>query len=179
MAGEPNNAALWEAADVYIAPVGSTEPVDVTAAWDAAWDAVGLLDGEAGLAESREEDSTDYFAWGGTLVKRARGKHKRTLKFVALEDNDTVFSLVNPGSTRSESGGLTTSTVKVPKRDEFALGLEVRDGDKVKRRMAKRAEVQEVGEIKEAEGDMTVYEITVVIYPESDGTLYTELSGTA
>ena len=175
MAGDATNAALWTGADVYIAPVGSTEPVDGITALDAAYEAVGLLDGESGFAESREEESSDFYAWGGVLVKRTKSKHKRTVKFTALEDNDVVFALVNPGSTRAVVTGLTTSAVKVPESAEFAIVFEVEDGVNVKRRSCLGAEVQEIGEVVESESGLTVYEITVVLYPESDGTLYTDL----
>lgn len=179
MAGDATNAALWQNADVYIAAVGATAPTDVTTSWPGAWDAVGLLDGEAGFAEARAEESNEIYAWGGLLVKKTKSKHKRTIKFTALEDNDTVFALVNPGSTRATASGLTTSDVKVPTLTEFAIGFETRDGDKIKRRIVKRATVEEVGEVVESESGLTVYEITVTIYPETNGTLYTELAGAA
>lgn len=177
MAGSAANAALWTNADVYIAPVGSTEPTDVTTAWAVAWEAVGLLDGEEGFTETREEESNDFYAWGGLLVKRTKSKHKRTIKFVALEDNDVVFDLINPGSTRTTTLGVTTSTVKVPSGAEFAIAFETYDGDTKIRRICKRAEVQEVGEVKSSESGLTVYEVTVLLYPESNGTLYKDIKG--
>lgn len=179
MAGDTANAASWANADVYTASKGTAGPTDVSTAWAVAWTAVGLLDGEEGFTQGREDEVTEHFAWGGLLVKKTKTKHQRTIKFVALEDNEAVFTIVNPGSTRSQSAttGDVTSTVKVPVPYEFAIGFELRDGDKVKRRTVKRAEVQEIGEVKEAESELTVYEITVVIYPEPDGTLFTEISG--
>lgn len=182
MAGDATNAALWQNADVYIdLDQTATAPTDVSTAWGAGWEAVGLLDGEEGFVEAREEESSDFYAWGGILTKRTKSKHKRTVTFAALEDNATVFALVNPGSTRGtpDVDGVTTSTIKVPTNVDFGIGFEVRDGDKVKRRVVQRATVQEIGEIKESETEPTVYTITVVLYPEADGTLYTELSGTA
>lgn len=179
MAGDPTNAALWQNADVYIAPVGTTEPSDVVTAWDAAWEPVGLLDGSEGFVESRDADTSEHYAWGGILVKKTKSKHQRNIKFVALEDNDVVFELVNPGSERSDDGsGLTTSTVKVPRNNDFAIGFEVRDGDKVMRRSVKRATVEEVGDVTFSEEDLTIYEVTVALYPEGDGTIYTDLTGT-
>lgn len=179
MAGTSANASLWTDADVYIAPLGTTGPIDVTTAYAVAWKAVGLLDGEEGLTMSRDEDTAEHYAWGGILVKKTRSKHKRTIKFVAMEDNATVFSIVNPGSTQAVSGtgaaAIKTSGVKVPKYTDFAISFELRDGTKTKRRTVKRATIEEIGEISENETDMAVYEITVVIYPESDGTLFTEI----
>lgn len=149
----------------------------MSSAWAAGWTAVGLLDGDAGFAEAREDESNEIYAWGGLLVKKTKSKHKRTIKFVALEDNAAVFGLLNPAGTRTTASGVTTSTVKVPTLTEFAIGFETRDGSKVKRRAIKRAVVEEIGEVLESEAGLTVYEITVAIYPESDGTLYTEVSG--
>lgn len=177
MAGDPTKAALWEGADIYINDtVGAAGPTDLTTPWAVGWDVAGLLDGEEGLAWSRDEDTAEFYAWGGILVKRTRSKHKRQVKFVALEDNDIVFQLVNPGSTRTKAAGLVTAKVKVPVGREFAFGMELRDGDRTIRRSVKRAEVAEVDEVKESETELTVYTITVILYPEADGTLYTELS---
>jgi hypothetical protein len=173
MAGDANNTSLWQGADVYIAPSGSSGPADVTTSWGLDWQAVGLLDGAEGFSEGRENETSEKYAWGGILYRRTSSKHKRTFKFVALEDNATVFALVNPGSTRSTASGIRTAAIKVPTVGErFAIGFETRDGERVKRRFAKFAEVQEVGEIKENEDDPTVFEITVVLFPESNGTLY-------
>ncbi|PPG39468.1 hypothetical protein [Pseudoclavibacter sp. RFBA6] len=176
MAGNPKATQLWQGADVYIAPLGTAGPSDLTASWAAAWKAVGLLDGEEGMTEAREAETGEHYAWGGVLYRRTSSKHKRTFKFIALEDNAVTFGLVNPGSTRTSTAGVRTSKVKNPLAGvQFAIGHNLVDGTKVKRRIAKTAEVVEVGEIKESETEPTVYEITVVVFPESDGTLYTTI----
>ncbi|QWY81834.1 major tail protein [Microbacterium phage Honk] len=173
MAGNAKNTSQWAGADVFIAPEGTDGPTDLVAAWGSGWDAAGLLDGEEGFTEGRDSESSESYAWGGLLYKSTRSKHKRTFRFVALEDNAVVFGLVNPGSERTAAGGVRTSTVKTPKAGvRFAVGFELREGDKVKRRYAKSAEVVEVAEIKESESEPTVYDITVVVFPESDETLY-------
>jgi hypothetical protein len=173
MAGNADNTVLFGGADVYIAPENTAGPDDTVTAWAAAWKAVGLLDGDDGITESRDGDSSEHYAWGGQLYRTTKSKHKRTFKFIALEDNDTTFALVNPGSTRVSATGVRTSTIKVPTTERFGIGFELRDGDRIKRRIIKHAEVQDIAEIKESESDPTVFEITVVVYPEADGTLYT------
>jgi hypothetical protein len=178
MAGDAKNTNLWQGADIYIAPAGTAGPVDVATAWAAAWLLGGLLDGEDGFVEGREDTTEEHYAWGGLLYKRAFSKHKRTFKFTALEDNDVIWKLVNPGSTArvttgSGAAAIRTGTIKVPQGgSQFAVGFEVRDGAHIKRRFAKTAEVVSVEEVKESETEPTVYEITVVVFPESDGTLY-------
>ena len=181
MSGNPDNAAIWTGADVFIDLTSAAlGPTDVATAWASDWKAVGLLDGDEGFTEARSEESSEHYAWGGILVKRTRSKHKRTITFAALEDNPTVFAIVNPGSTRTTDSqtGLTTSSIKVPAPIPFSIGFEVRDGDTVKRRWTRKAEVESIDDVKESEGDPTVYKITVVLYPESDTTLYHEVEGT-
>lgn len=177
MAGSAENTALWDGADVYIAAVGTAGPADLTSAWATEWRPVGLLNGEEGFTESREDETSEHYAWGGILYRRTRSKHKRTIRFVALEDNDVVFSLVNPGSARAvdPETGIKRSTVRVPTAAQFAVGFETRDGDTIRRRVVARAEVQEVGEIKDSESEPTIYEITVLIFPTSDGVLYEDI----
>lgn len=175
MSGNAANTHIWDGADVYISTVGTTGPADLTTVWGAGWQVAGLLDGDEGFTEARSEDTSEHYAWGGILYKRTRSHHKRTIKFVALEDNAVTFDLREPGSTRTTVSGVMTSVVKVPTSAEFSIGFESRDGDHIRRRVAARASVESVGEIKTGESDPTVYEFTVVIYPETDGTLYTDI----
>jgi hypothetical protein len=172
MSGNAENTSLWSGADVYVAPSGTTGPATLSGAWPAGWDAVGLLDGAEGFTETRDEDTSEKYAWGSILYRTTRSKHKRSFKFVALEDNAVTFGLVNPGSERTSAAGVRTSKIKAPTAKRFAIGFETRDGDRVKRRFGE-ATVTEVGDIKEGEEDPTVFEITVVMFPDSDGVIYT------
>lgn len=176
MTGDARNTSIWQGADVYIAPVGTPMPTDLTTAWGPDWTPVGLLDGAEGITETRDGDTSEKYAWGGILYRRTKSKHKRSFKFVALEDNDATFSLVNPGSTRTIAAGVRSDVIKVPETFQFAVGFELRDGDKTKRRAAKTAEVSDLDDVKEGEEDAAVYTITAVIFPESDGTLYRTIS---
>lgn len=175
MAGDTDNPRLWEGADFYAAPVGTTAPTDVDTALAVAWLAAGLLS-EDGASETRDQDSTDHYAWGGKLVRTTRSKHKRQLKVTCLEDNLIVFGLVNPGSTAATTTGVTTRTVKVPKQDPRAFLLELRDGDITKRRVIPKGEVVEVGEVAFSDSDLTAYELTITIYPAADDTLYLDIT---
>ncbi|WNT44332.1 major tail protein [Microbacterium phage Mabodamaca] len=176
MAGNAANSNQWAGADVFIAAPGTDGPENLIAPWADAWKPVGLLDGEEGFTEAREDETSERFAWGGVLVRRSKSKHKRTIRFVALEDNGVTFGLVNPGSERTTLNGTRRSVVKVPTvGDKFAIGFETRDGKRVKRRVVETAEVQEVAEIKESETEPTIYDITVVIFPDADGVLYTDI----
>src|SRR5690606_5517032 len=177
MAGNPENASVWKEADVWLSfDRSATEPTNTTDTWDTlGWELAGLLSGDDGFVEAREEDVEDHFAWGGILVRVTRANHKRTIAFTALEDNPVTFQLLNPGSTRTTAGGLITSEVYVPQSTPFAIGFETREGAKIKRRSCRRAEGQEVGEVTEAETALTPYAFTVAIYPDGDGLIWTDI----
>lgn len=176
MSGNTKETELWTGADVFIAPLGTAGPTDLTTAWAAAWKPVGLMDGSDGLTESRDQTTSEAYAWGGILFRRTVSKQKRSIAFSALEDNATVFSLANPGSTESVAAGVRTRQHIVPVAGtQFALGVELRDGDRVKRWIVPTCEVDKVDDIKDSETDPTVFKFTVTIFPDSTGLLYTTL----
>lgn len=176
MSGNTANASQWANADVYIAPANTAGPTDTSTVWAVAWLSAGLLDGDEGLSMSRDDDSNSAYAWGGILVKQTKSKHKRQVTFSMLEDNVVTFAFLNPGSTRATVSGTTTSAYKIPIYGNVALGFELRDGTKITRRFCKSAVIDKVDDVKDAESDLTVYKVTVTLYPESDGTIYREVS---
>lgn len=175
MAGSVANPRIWINADVYVAPLATAPPADVTTAWAVAWLPLGLLS-EDGATEKRDQDSNDFYAWGGILVRTVRSKFKRSIHITALEDNKTVWALVNPGSTSSTVTTLTTRVVKVPGMDIRAFGLQISDGIITQRRIIPRGEVVEIGEVKLSDSDMVAYDLSINIYPDSSGVLYTDLT---
>lgn len=175
MAGDTTFPRVWINSDVYVAPVGSTAPTNVASSLDAAYLAVGLLS-EDGLTESREEESTDHYARGGILVRTTRSKHKRTFKFTCLESNPTVNAIVNPGSTATTTTGVTTRVQYVPDPAPKAWVFEEVDGSYTRRLVIAKGEVSNVGEVKSNDGEMTMFELTVTVYPSTAGVLYREIT---
>lgn len=176
MEGDADNVNIWESADVLVADVGTTAPVDTSSAFGAGWDPLGLLSADDGLTETREEDRSDHYAWGGVLVRTVRSKHKRTFQVTILEDTAITFGLINPGSTQSTTTGVTTRVVKKPIADPKAFAFETVDGATTSRKLIPKGEITEVGEVVRKEDDMSAVTITVTVYPASDGTLYREIT---
>lgn len=166
MAGDPLKANLWTDADVYVSTnLSATLPANASTAFGVDWDLVGLLDGDEGFPESRDEDTDDKFAWGGILVKTSRNHFKLTKSFTALEDNDTTFSLLWPGST--------ATTIKVPRPARVLVAFETREGDKVRRLITSLyAEVSLDGDHGENETDLESATFTATIFPTADGDLF-------
>lgn len=175
MSGDTDNPRVWLNADVLVADVGTTAPTNIAGAWDTGWETLGLLS-EDGLVQSRDEDVTDYHAWGGILIRTVRSKHKRTFKVTALEDNPVVFGLVNPGSEATIDTGVTTRTVKVPTSDPRAFGFETVDGGITRRIVVPRGEVVEVGDVTSSDSEMEMKELTINVYPDDDGVLFLEIT---
>lgn len=166
MSGDPTKANLWTDADVYVSfDLSATLPADANTPFGPAWNLVGLLDGDEGFPESREEDTDDKFAWGGILVRTSRNHFKLTKAFTALEDNDTTRRLVWPGSTATK--------VRVPVPEKVKVAFETREGDKVRRLATSLyAECSLDGDHGENEVDLESATIVATIYPNADKDLF-------
>lgn len=176
MAGDVDNPRIWEGADVYVADVGTSAPTGVEDSWPAGWDALGLLS-EDGATMGREQEVKDHYAWGGILVRTSKKKHKRTIKVTALEDNATLFDLVNPGSDVATVGDVTTRTVNVPSgQDIRAFGLQIADGDIITRIIIPRGEVVEVADVTVGPEEMAAKELTINIFADDDSKWYDEIT---
>lgn len=170
MAGDPLKANLWTDADVYISTnLAATLPANADTAFGVDWDLVGLLDGDDGFPESRDEDTDDKFAWGGILVRTSRNHFKLTKSFTALEDNDTTSSLLWPGSTSTQ--------IIVPRPAKVLIAFETREGSKVRRLIsANYAEVSLDGDHGENETDLESMTFVATIYPTGGGVLFNKQS---
>jgi hypothetical protein len=168
MAGDPSNARQWVDADVYIAFDTSTaNPANIGTVFGSGWELVGLLDGDQGFVESRDEDVTDHFAWGKILMRTSRRNFKLSRKFTAFETNAVTRRLRWPGSDAGQ--------IVVPVPERVKIAFETRDGDMIHRVIsAYEAEVTIDGDVTENEGDMSSLAFMVNIYPDGDGVLFVE-----
>lgn len=168
MAGDPLNARLWTDADIWLATsLTSSNPADANTPFGAGWNLLGLLDGDDGLPESRDEDTADYYAWGGNIVRTSRKNFKLTKKFSTLEDNQWTRSLLWPGST--------TTQIVVPKPGKSKLAFETRDKATglVERLITRNyAEITLDGDRDVNETDLAKAVFAAVIYPDANGILF-------
>lgn len=166
MAGDPTKANLWTDADVYVSwNLNATLPANAETPFGPDWKIVGLLDGDEGFPESRDEDTDDKFAWGGILVRTSRNHFKLTKSFTALEDNETTRKLVWPGSTETK--------IKVPRPEQVKVAFETREGEKVRRLATSLyAECQLDGDHGENETDLESATIAATIFPNAQGELF-------
>lgn len=166
MSGDPTKANLWTDADVYVSfDLSAALPADANTPFGPAWNLVGLLDGDEGFPETRDEDTDDKFAWGGILVRTSRNHFKLTKAFTCLEDNTITRQLVWPGSTETR--------IKVPKPAQVLVAFETREGEKVRRLITSdHAECSLDGDHGENETDLESATIVATIFPTGDGWLF-------
>lgn len=168
MSGNPANASLWADADVYVSTdLNESNPADAETAFAGGWDMVGLLDGETGFTQSREQEETDHYAWGNIIVRTSRRNFKLTYSFTALEDNTVTRSLAWPGSGNGE--------LVVPQPVRVKLAFETREGAKVRRVITKQyAEVTLDGDVNENETSLASLPFVATIFPDGNGVLFVE-----
>ena len=177
MSGNPANARLWEGADVYVSfNLNATKPANALTPFGVDWDLVGLLDGEAGFTESREQEETDHYAWGGILMFTGRRNFKLTSTFTAFEHIETTWRLRWPGSTYTAG----EREIYVPKKPERVLvAFETTFDDVVHRVIsAYQAEITVNGDITENETDPSAIPYLVTFFPDGAGRLLIEQEGT-
>lgn len=160
------NIRIYGDADsvVYLAPKGTTLPVDLVAP-AAAFQDLGWLS-EDGVDITRESSSNDFTAWqGGTIVRSKVSGVKDTIKVVCLEETAITLGLLYPGSTSTTTTG--TTKISVPggsSSNEKALVVDFMDDAVTKRYAIPRAEVTGTGTVSHKNTDMTMYEFTFTIY---------------
>ena len=181
MAGNPSNVNIWDEADVYVlfpdsfAPGETIEdhlPATIDEDMPAAWDLVGLLDGDGGFGESRDWDSTDHFAWGFGKIKVSRRNFAMQRTFTALEENATTDRLYSPGDT------LNHVRVQKPAEAYFTFELRNQADGRTKRLTTTMPCPTTAPEKNENESDLASKEFTVDIFPNSNRELFIKQDAT-
>jgi hypothetical protein len=175
MAGNPDQANIWADANVYVAfDLDATDPADADTPFGGDWDLVGLLDGEEGFTEARDEDTEDHYAWGGVLIRTSRRNFKLTRSFTALETNEVTDRLRWPGSSATQI--LVPSGNRI---ERVKVAFEMEDGDEIRRLIsAYQAEITVDGDVNENEQDIASVPFMVTVFPDDDGVLFNRQDNT-
>lgn len=166
MPADPANARLWMNADVYVSfDLAAAVPATEAAVFPAAWNQIGLLDGDDGFVEQTSEDVNDSYAWGGILMRTSRKNFKLTKSFTAFEYNPVVNRLRYPGSV--------AGIISVPRLEKVKIAFETRDGTTIRRMISSNyAEVAVDGDVTENETDVASVKFIATIYPTGTGELF-------
>lgn len=188
MASTPNNAQNVSVAKpkvggaVFVAPVGTELPTDVTTALNAAFQNVGYIS-EDGVVNTNSPDTDTIKEWGGASVGKIDNGKDDTWQFTMIEAlNPTALKLVYGAD--NVSGTLTDGiTVKANSNEQADVALVIDmilKGGALKRMVLPSASVSEVGEVTYAATSAIGYQTTLLATPDADGnTHYEYIKGAA
>lgn len=178
MALNADNVRVGLNGNIYLAPKGTTAPVDLDTAWGAGWADLGYLS-EDGVNMEYSTDTEDIGAWQSlSPVRKVLTGVDMTLGFTALELKTATVKLYFPGSTMTDVSG-TVHKLDIPAAptpDERAIGLEWVDGSVKNRLIIPRGEVSERGAITVGRSSAVGLEMTISAYATSAPELATWLS---
>jgi hypothetical protein len=180
MSGDVANPRIWEGADVFIVPVGTTMPTNTTTALSSTIlaGALGLISEDGMTGHGEFQNSETKYAHGNIAVRKSRSRYEETLTVTALESQAVnVWNLAHPGSTAVSAAGVTTRTVKIPSVTAVAALLEMKDPAGVTmRRAIPRIEFEPTGDHKFTDSDMEGTDFVGTIIPSSTGVLYFDIT---
>lgn len=165
MTKQADNARFYGdlASGVWVAPKGTTFPVDL-AAPSGTWDEVGWLQ-EDGIPFERDTDSTELKAYQGSkLIRRRVTTNGEKLTFASLEENLPTLQLAFPGAEITEDDDITRLVPSGAASSEWACLVDVIDGDIIKRYEVIRGDIALTGTVDHKDTDATVHTFELTMY---------------
>jgi hypothetical protein len=148
--------------DVFMGPVGTTLPTDVTTALNAALKPVGHINPDA-VTEALSVSSEKVRSWQKKAgIRTIVTEFDWTFQFTVLETSPLVWELYYGQDNSTAVGGLTTVTIEneigvVQK----ACVIEITDGDVITRYAFPVVEVSDRGDVKHTGSEGTGYDLTI------------------
>lgn len=178
MSNDADNVRAALNGSILMAPKGTTAPVDLDTAWDAAWIDLGYMSDD-GVSMEYSTDVEDINAWQSlSPVRRILTSVDMTLGFTAIELKARTITAYFPGATITNvSGAIQRLDIPAaPGPQEAAFGLEWIDGDIKNRLVISRGEITERGAITFGRSAAVGLEMTVSAYASSAPEIATWLS---
>jgi hypothetical protein len=169
------------ASGVWVAPKGTTGPVDLTAP-AVAYKELGWLS-DAGVDLDRAANSNDFFAWqGGTRLRTKITSVGDTFHVQCLEENLVTTGLYYKGQAWTVTGTApnkiaTLSVTNQTVGDERAWVADFIDAGVTKRIIVPSGEVTDRATMGHNNAGTTIYDLTVTIY--GDYTVITNVASIA
>ena len=163
----PDAVQIFADAAIFVGKTLSPNmPASITDEFDETWDNAGILNGDDGVKNAREWDTTEHFGWGIGLYKKGYKNYKENRVFTCLEANNTTRRIAHPGSSATQ--------IRVPRPGNFVLGFEfINDLGNLERLITARPATCWIPNLDRNESDPTGHEVTADIFARGDGLLYT------
>jgi len=169
-AGADGTGLLW------MAPTGSTAPVDSGTALAAAWKNMGGLT-EAGVSIKNETSTKDFKIYGSTAIQRTLVTEQKTSIEVTYAELNQYSAAVFfrqglTAITPAASTGVFEVTSGTYTRQLYAAVVDMIDGTNRLRFYFPQVEVTDQGDLNIANGERIEFQVTLSAYPNSVGVTY-------
>jgi hypothetical protein len=147
---------------VWVAPLGTPLPTDVTTSLNAAFTEVGHISEDA-LTESLEITTELLRSWQRPIgIRTLTTEVNWTFQFQMLETSPLNLELYYGDAETTVATGVATTAIKAwPVSTPKAMVIEIEDGDVLTRFALPKVEVGERGEINHVNTAGTMYDVTV------------------
>ena len=170
MANMASNVSVGKpqaAGGIWLAPAGSTLPVDATTALDAAFASAGYIS-DKGLVNDASIKSKDVQDWSGDTVLTVITSYSETFAFTFIETNPTTLKarFGDSNVTIDKTTGLAIVTHQKPSSTGLIYVFEIAlTGDRVKRIVVPNATISDVDKVTYDSGDAIGYGVTLTANP--------------
>lgn len=147
---------------VFVGPLGTTLPEDVTTPLNAAFESVGFISEDA-LIESLSITTERLRAWQRPVgLRTLTTEVEWTFQFGMLETSPLVLDLYYGGAeTTVDAGVATTGILSWPTSTQRAMVVEIEDGDVITRYAIPVVEIGEREEVNHSNTEGTIWGVTV------------------
>ena len=160
MAQDLGAIVVGQTGKVYTAPIGTTAPTDVTAAWGTGWVDLATIS-EDGLTMAFNEDVTDIKQWGGGVVRKLITSSETTFAFACLESSKQVMEAFYKSTIDEATSKLE---IKGGVKAEAMWGFDVLDGATHLRIIVERGDLSERGDVVFKADQAAQMEFTITAY---------------
>lgn len=163
----PDQVQIFSDAAIFVGKtLTPTTPATIEDEFDDTWDNAGILNGDDGVKNAREWDTTEHFGWGIGLYRKGYKNYKESRKFTCLESNNTTRRIAYPGSSATQ--------IVVPRPGSFMLAFEfINDMGVPERLYTARPAQCWIPNLDRNESDPTGHEVEADIFATGSGLLYT------
>lgn len=147
---------------VFVAPLGTALPTDVTTPLNAAFDSVGFISEDA-LVEQLNITTERLRAWQRPVgIRTLTTEVEWTFQFGMLETSPLVLDLYYGGAETDVTGGVaTTSILAWPTSTQRAMVIEIEDGDVLTRYTIPVTEIGDREEVGHTNTEGTIWGVSV------------------
>jgi hypothetical protein len=147
---------------VYVGPLGTALPDDVTTPLNAAFESVGFISEDA-LTEALSITTERLRAWQRPVgIRSLTTEVEWTFEFGMLETSPLVLDLYYGGAeTTVDTGVATTGILAWPTSTQRAMVIEIEDGDVITRYAIPVVEIGDREEVNHTNTEGTIWGVTV------------------